>query len=421
MNEQSIELEFAAFVGVDWSDDKHHVCLHQPGRETENLVVPHTAESIHAWMQGLHERFGGRPVALGIEASKGPLIGALCEYLDWCTIYPIHSTTTARLRLAFTPSGAKDDRPDAELCLEVVKFHRHKLRPLQLDDQATRLLGRLSEFRRCLVDQRTSATNRLQAILKECFPQALSLVGARLDTSMALDFLKRWPDLASLKLARPSTIRSFYQKHNVRRPELIQERIQRIKEAVFLTKDQAHLNFAQTRIGLLLEQIQLLQKQVAELEKQIAALFDHHPEAPLFRALPGAGKVIAPRILVLFGTDRTKYPMASSIQKYAGVAPVKEASGAQEWIHWRRHVPVFSRQTLVEWAGQTVVYSSWAKDYYAYYKAKGKSHHVILRALAFKWLRVLWRCWMDRTPYDEPRYMAQLRLKKAPYLSPLTA
>jgi len=416
MNELSREQEFAAYIGVDWGNEQHHVSLYEPGRGLEHLVLKHTAQGVHSWLKGLCERFGGRPVALGLETSKGPLIGALYEHLPWCTVYPIHSTTTARLREAFKPSGAKDDRPDAELNLEVVRFHRHQLRPLQLEDEATRVLEGLVQFRRCVVDQRTEVTNRLQATLKEVFPQAWSLVGCRLDTAMALDLLERWPDLAKLKRARPSAIRSFYCAHNVRRPEVIEERIQQIKQAVFLTKDQALLQLAQTKIKLLVGQIRLLQKQVAEVEKQIGTLFASHPEAPLFQDLPGAGKAMAPRLLALFGTDRSKYPEAASVQKYAGVAPVKEASGAQVWIHWRRHVPIFSRQTLVEWAGQTVVYSQWAKDYYDYYKAQNKTHHVILRALAFKWLRVLWRCWQDRVPYDEPRYMQKLRAKNVPYL-----
>jgi hypothetical protein len=79
------------------------------------------------------------------------------------------------------------------------------------------------------------------------------------------------------------------------------------------------------------------------------------------------------------------------------------------------------RQTFVEWAGQTVVYSVWASAYYKRMEAKGKSHHVILRALAFKWIRILWKCWQTRTPYDEPRYLKHLAARKSPYAPATTA
>ena len=138
-------------------------------------------------------------------------------------------------------------------------------------------------------------------------------------------------------------------------------------------------------------------------------------DAALFRDLPGAGAVLTPRLLVAFGLDRDRYPDPTSLQKYAGLAPVREKSGGALWTHWRWQAPVFLRQSLVEWAGLTVMYSAWAKAYYQRMKAKGKGRHVILRALAFKWIRVLWKCWQTRTPYNEATYLHQLAHRKSPY------
>ena len=130
------------------------------------------------------------------------------------------------------------------------------------------------------------------------------------------------------------------------------------------------------------------------------------------RDLPGAGKALAPRLTVAFGSDRTRYPGAGSFQKHAGLAPVREKSGGQLWTHWRWQAPAFLRQSLVKWAGQMAVRSSWGKRYYERMKAKGKKHHVILRALAFKWTRILWRCWKANTPYDEDRYLKALKTQQ---------
>ena len=130
--------------------------------------------------------------------------------------------------------------------------------------------------------------------------------------------------------------------------------------------------------------------------------------------MPGAGAQLAPRLCVAFGTLRTTYPDPASLQKHAGVAPVREKSGNQLWTHWRWQAPVFLRQTFVEWAGQTVVYCPWAGRYYERMKNKGKKHAAILRALAFKWIRILWKCWQDRRPYDQAAYLKQLRHRKSP-------
>lgn len=134
----------------------------------------------------------------------------------------------------------------------------------------------------------------------------------------------------------------------------------------------------------------------------------------MFRDLPGAGSVLAPRLLVAFGTDRTRYSRAADLQKYSGLAPVKEKSGGRMCIDWRWNAPWFLRQTFIEWAGQTVVYCPWAKTYYDRQKAKGKNHWSILRSLAFIWIRILWKCWQTRTPYHETFYLETLRKRQSP-------
>jgi transposase len=411
------ELEFAGFVGLDWGDASHAVCLADcEGQLLEQNTLIHSPEELRAWLARLEQRFGGQRVALALETSKGPLIHVLSE-APWLAIYPVHPATSARIRKAFAPSGAKDDQPDALVLLDIVVHHRQKLRPLLLDDAATRLLGGLCELRRKSVDRRTLLTNAMRSALKEYFPQALQLVGEVLHSPLALDFLERWPDLLSLKTARPATVKRFYYLHNVRRPEAIAERLELIARAVALTTDEAVVKVGVRQLQRLIQELRVLQKHIAADEKEIAAVFKEHPDAALFRDLPGAGAALAPRLLVGFGTDRTRYQSASEFLRYSGVAPVKEKSGRQVWIHWRWNAPRFLRQTLVEWAGQSVLYCPWARTYYQQQKAKGKRHWMILRALAFKWVRILWKCWTAHQPYEETRYMQALMKHKSPLIA----
>jgi transposase len=302
-----------------------------------------------------------------------------------------------------------------------VRKHRDKLRPLQLADAATRQLAALVELRRDLVDRRTQVVLQLESLLKSYFPQALELVGNDLSSSLAVAFLRRWPDPLALQAARPGTLKSFYYQHSVRSEALVTQRLARVQQTRALTTDDAVLMPARLHLAALLEQLRTLAKHIELVEKQSQVLFKAHSEAYLFRDLPGAGRALQPRLLVAFGEDRSLYPDPASLQKYGGLAPVIEKSGRQAWVHWRWHAPRFLRQTFVEWAGQTVVYSTWAGDYYRHMKAKGKSHHVILRALAFKWIRILWKCWQTRTAYDEARYLKQLLARKSPHAATINA
>ncbi len=403
---------FAAWIGLDWGHETHAFALQAPSGAPEEGTLKHSAESLHTWLRELEKRFGARPVAVGLEAKRGAVIHALLEY-PWLSVYPINPLTSARYRQAFTPSGASDDLPDARVLLELVRDHTAKLRPLEPQDPQTLKLSGLVEVRRDAVDRRTQVFNQLTSLLRSYYPQALELVGD-LDTDLAVDFLSRWPDLTSLQAAQPGVIKRFYYAHNLRRPELLEKRLQFIRQAVALTTEEARLSVAVLHLRCLLDQLRALRKHVALLDGQIKTLFAEHPEAYLFRELPGAGPALAPRLCVAFGTLRPLYPDPASLQKLAGLAPVREKSGQQLWTHWRWRAPVFQRQSFVEWAGQTVKYSAWAKVYYQRMLAKGKKHHAILRALAFKWIRVLWKCWQTRTPYDEARYLKQLAHRKSP-------
>jgi transposase len=412
-----IEPQFAALIGLDWGDAEHAVALQTVASGSiETSTLKHSAESVRAWLKSLEQRFAGRPVALALETSKGPLVHMLFD-VPWLTVFPIHPATSTRIRRAFAPSGAKDDIPDAQVLLQLLVNYRDKLRPLLSEDAPTRRLAGLCEIRRKSVDRRTGLTNELRSVLKAYFPQALDLIGERLDSPMALDFLQRWPDLISLKSARPATLKAFYYRHNVRRPEAVQERLELIRQAQALTTDEVIVALAIRQVRRLIQQVQVLQEHIAEDEKLIQEAFGQHPEAALFRDLPGAGNALAPRLLVAFGTDRSRYDRASQLQRYCGVAPVKEKSCGRIWVHWRWNAPWFLRQTFIEWAGQTVLYSSWAKAYYEQQKSRGKRHWAILRSLAFIWIRILWKCWHKRTPYNENTYLDALRKRHSTLLA----
>jgi transposase len=365
----------------------------------------------------MHQRFGGQ-IAVALELSKGPIVYALQKY-DFFVLFPINPSMLAKYRQAFKPSRAKDDPTDAELALDLLLRHRERFQPLKPQSVPMRKLGMLVEQRRRLVGDKTRYTNRLGNALKQYYPQALQWFEQR-DTVVFLDFLTRWPTLIQAKRARKATLVTFFKVHNVRVERIIEARLCAIKSASPLTRDMAVITAYQLQVEVLVEQLRVTLKAIARFDAEIATTAAKLPDyAQLFKPLPGAGPALAPRLLAGFGEDRQRYVSAEQIQQYTGIAPVTERSGNKTWVHWRWQCPTFLRQSIIEWAGQTINKSFWTGAYYRQQRDKGASHHTAVRALAFKWLRILYRCWQSRTPYDESKYLEALRRRGSPLLKQL--
>ena len=275
----------------------------------------------------------------------------------------------------------------------------------------------MGEYRRDAVDQRTRLSNQLTAVLKLYFPQALVLVGDEVSTPLAGDFLSRWITLDSAQQATPDALRKFYWAHFCRSAQRIRERIDLLKSALPITNDQAIILSSILRVRCLVSQIRALGKAIGDFELRIRQLMQQHPDAALFEEIPGAGDALAPRLLVAFGSDRERFSSALELQTLSGAAPVTKRSGKRCTVHRRWACPKFLLQTFHEFAGCSVPRSVWAAAFYHQQRAAGKGHHAALRSLAFKWIRVLFRCWKTRTPYSEARYLECLRKRNAPLLT----
>jgi len=410
--------EYAAIIGLDWADKKHDICLKLPdGNELEFSTLSHSAEAIDAWAMNLHKRFSGQPIAVCIESRKVPLIYALLKY-DFLVLFPVNPQTLARYRRALRPSRAKDDPTDAQLLIELVLRHEEKFKPWTPERSEVRALAQLVEIRRSVVADKVRCTNRLIAALKNYYPQVLDWFEDK-DTAVFCHFLQHWPTLESAKRAREATLRKFFSTHNVRYPKVIERRIKAIKGAAVFTTDLGVIEPNRLLALALVAQLTLLLEQVRQFDRQIAERFSQLDDAALFESLPGAGKQLAPRLLVAFGEDRTRFDKADSVCQYAGVAPVTERSGNKSWVHWRYSCSTFLRQTFIEWASESIRLSFWAKAYYQQQREKGKTHQMAVRALAFKWIRILFRCWQDRKPYDEAKYLLALKAKGSPLVAEL--
>jgi transposase len=318
-------------------------------------------------------------------------------------------------RAAFSVSGAKDDRTDAQLLEEFVRLHREKLKALKPDTELTRMLAGLVENRRHLVDERTRIVNKLHSLLKTYYPLANTLLGRQLNQPIAADFLSRWPDLESLKKAGPQKLRAFCYKHNSRNSVLIEQRLAALEKATALTTDQAIISPARLLVVALANILKPLHQAIARLDREIEQAMNQHPDASIFRSLPAAGPALAPRLLVAFGTNRDRFEDADEVAQFYGLAPVVKQSGNSKTVHHRYRCPKFGRQTFHENAGCVAKIEPWAKCYYTQQKRKhDDKHHQACRSLAFKLIRIYFACWKNRTSYDANIYLRALEEQGSP-------
>jgi transposase len=411
----------AAYIGIDWADQKHDVVLRSASEPTkvEHSRIAHEIDALMEWLGELQQRFAAKgKILISLEQSRGALIYHLMGY-EFLELYPINPRQLASFRETFSPSGAKDDRPDAELLCELLYCHRDRLKAWKADDELTRKLGFLNEGRRKAVDQRTQLANEIKSQLKVYFPLALQVLNNDCTTALAADLLLQWPTLESLQKQSAHKLRKFFYAHCSRGEQKLLERLELIKVAQPLTRDRAVIEPAALRVQLLAQQLKSLLPYIARYEKQLAELFNAHPDSFLFRDLPGAGTALGPRLLSAFGTDRERFEHSWELSSLSGIAPVRRASGKKTGknasVHFRHACPKFLRQSLHEFAACSIRYCSWAQACYQSRRARGKGHHAAVRAVAFKWIRILFACWKNRVPYDPDRYLQALQNRGSDY------
>ena len=409
---------YAAWVGFDWGDREHAWVIQWADTgQREQGRLEQSPEALDAWVCQWMTRLNGRRMAVAIEQKHGAVVWMLLKY-DCIEIYPVHPQAAGQFRQALYPSGCKSDPTDANLLLELLVHHRDRLRPVEHEDETTRRLVMLVEQRRHWVEERKRHGNRLSARLKVYFPQVLDWfddIGA----APVLDLLSRWPSLEQLQKAQRKTLEAFLRQHR-RSPEEAVAWVDQVRAAVPAVGDAALMESYVLEVTALVGLLNQMKSSIKKFDAVIQELSQQHPNWAIAQSLPGAGPVMAPRLLAAMGSGR-RYETAFQMQCATGIAPVQRASGRTKVVQFRRACPKFLRQTFHEWAQHSMKSCRWARAYYDYLRAGGKQHHAAIRALAFKWQRILFRCWKDQVPYNDSTYLAALKQRNSPLLAWLPA
>lgn len=404
---------FDLVVSLDRSDKTVAVALFDVAREMflEECDVPSAPAQLDAWWQNLRETHPQARIAVAFE-QPAPNLVAFFAARHPEVIYALNPAATWSYRNALTVSHARNDQSDARDQARFVAHAWAQLTAWQAPREEIAHLERLTLNRRKLVNSRTRLTNRLQATLKRYYPQALEMMNEHLWRPINLAFLRRWPQPAKLRRATMKGLRGFYNRQGSRSQKRWDDRLAVIKNLVPL----GAINPAdELEVSIILNQVEVLNAGIKQHDTAIAELVKSEGEnAERIAALPGAGPIYTPRIHVALEKYAPNCESPEALAAAVGIAPITDQSGKMRKVQRRLRCDTFTRQSFVEWAKESWKHSIWAEAFYRQREAKGHGFNTIMRALAYKWIRILWRCWKDGVAYDEVKYLKALRSKGSP-------
>lgn len=384
------------FAALDWASDHHDVVVvDRQGAVLAEFRFAHNAAGWGEFSEKM-KRFVGAPFTL--ETSSGPAVDQLLQR-GW-TIYPVAPPAAAHYRERKAPSGTKCDRLDTWAMADALRTDGHAWRVLRPQDEATATLRALCRDEIGLIEQRTLLVNQLQAALREYFPAALE---AFEDWTVASSwaFILAFPTPAKLNAAGPRQWDKFLHTHKLWRPQTREKRKDIFANAQTLAASPAVTTSKSLLAVSLVRVLNTLQAQLNEYRRQIRDLFRQHPDHDIFGSLPGAKDKLGPRLLAEVGSIREEYPDSEALMCQAGVGPVGYQSGQIERCRLRRACNKVLRATVHLWSNASRLTCRWAETYYQQKRAEGQSHANALRCLGKRWLKILWRLWIDRKEYDE--------------------
>jgi transposase len=382
-------------AGFDWAKQHHQiVILDARGQTVAELRFAHDAAG---WQQ-FRQRLAAFP-ALGvvIETCQGAAVEKLLE--SGVTVYPIAPKRAQAYRQRHRPSGDKSDFVDAWSMADALRVDGAAWKALAAEDPVVQQLRLLCRDEVELIGQRTALVNQLQQALHEYYPAALEAFDDWTQP-FAWAFVAAFPTPAALAAAGKRKWETFLHVHKLWRPGTAEKRLEMWGRATQFAGGKA-VTAAKSLLALtLVKLLQALERQLIEYRDRIEKLFADHPDHDLFGSLPGAGAKLAPRLLSEIGVDRDRFADANGLQCLAGSAPVRYQSGGYQAVRLRRACNHHLHYAVHLWADLSRAYCPWAQAYYQAQRERGKNHAAALRCLGNRWLKILWKMWQTRTPYD---------------------
>jgi len=394
------------FGALDWASEKHSVVVvNAQGQVLEDFEIEHSASGWKKFGERI-KPYGSIPFA--IETSQGAAVEQLLE--AGMEVYPLNPKSAQAYRARKAPSGVKDDQLDAWSFADALRVDGQNWKPLRPESPLIKELRLLCRDEVGLIEQRSAFINQLRHALAEYYPTALEAFEDWGSIS-AWAFLERFPSAQLLEKAGKRQWEKFLHSRHLWRNESGPKRMELFAKATEFCGGEATTR-AKSMLALsLVKMLFALEKQLSEYRQRIEALFESHPDHDLFGSLPGAGPKLAPRLFAEIGDDRGRFGgEAQNLQCLAGTAPVTKRSGKHRECHQRWACNKHLRHAVHLFSEHSITRCTWAEIYYKAHRAKDHSHARTLRCLGQRWLKIIHKMWMDRTPYNpELHHLNQIK------------
>jgi transposase/transposase IS116/IS110/IS902 family protein len=399
MNDSEQWQQYRAFGGLDWASQQHCVVVvNQAGKVIEEFEIEHSALGWKKFREKL-QPYGSIPFA--IETTQGVAVEQLLE--AGMIVYPLNPKSAQAYRERKAPSGVKDDWLDAWSFADALRVDGHGWKALRPEEPLIKELRLLCRDEVSLIEQRTAFIEQLRHALAEYYPAALEAFEDWTSVS-AWMFLQRFPSPDSLAQAGKRKWQNFLHSRRLWGSEQGPRRMEIFARACQFASSPPTTKAKSLLALSLVQMLFAVEKQLVLYRQRIEELFARHPDHDLFGSLPGAGPKIAPRLLSEIGDDRQRFGGdAQKLQCLAGSAPVTKRSGKQRkyWhVHQRWACDKYLRHALHLFSEQSLSRCVWAELYYQRHRQKNQSHANALRRLANRWLKIIHKMWMERTPYN---------------------
>lgn len=394
-------------AGIDLASEEHRlVVVDGDGRRLEERRYAHGEDDVSALVQRLLELDIAR---VAIEQPNGLVVDRLLD--AGVAVVAVHPNQLAAARDRYRTGGGKSDGFDAYVLAELARTDMHRLRLLEPDRDETKALRTLTRAREDLVEQRVALANQLRAQLEAFWPGAARIF-SEVDSPIALAFLDRYPSPSDARTLGEKRLAAFLARNGYCGRKTAAELLARLRSAPQGRAGELETEARRQVVLALVAALRPLVEQIRLLTSEIRGLLGEHPDGEIFRSLFRDPKsVVTPaELLAEIGDRRERHPASSSLEAIAGQAPVAVESGKKKVACFRWACNKTLRSAVSVLADSSRKHNPWANEIYQRARARGHDHPHALRILGRAWLRIIWRMWQDKTPYDPARHGSLNRL-----------
>lgn len=397
------------FAGLDWASQTHAVCvIDEQASVCKQWEVSHDADGLRELTRQL--RCLG-VVRIAIERPSGLLVDVLVE--AGFEVVPIHPNAVKASRPRYRSHGGKSDASDAYLLADLLRTDGHRFKPLAAQSDDIRALRALVRGRDDLVATRIQLANQLRSLLESYWAGAAE-VFADVDSPIALAFIQRYPTPEAASRLGPKRLAAFCAQHAYSGRRNAQELLLRLRQAAHVSLGELEMDAKGELACSLARSLETIVHQIRLLSSRIEHHVASNEDGRILMSFPRAGRICAAQILAELGSVRERFDSDEHLAAEAGVAPVTYASGKHKAVVFRWACNHRLRRALTTLADNSRHASAWAAAIYAKARGRGCDHPHAIRILSRAWLRILWRAWIDRKPYDPALHGGlQIMLKTA--------